>query len=63
MTGSTTVPCRTEDHLETVDDLAACLQAVFENGSPELVAHAVGAVARSKAMAGRRRQDLYKAPS
>jgi probable addiction module antidote protein len=61
----TTLPWRTEDHLDT----AAYLEAVFEDGDPELVTHALGAVARSKGMTeiakltGLGRQNLYKALS
>ena len=62
-------PWRTEDHLETPEDIAAYLEAVFEDGDPELISHALGAVARSKGMteiarrAGLGRQSLYKALS
>jgi probable addiction module antidote protein len=64
-----TLPWRTEDHLETAEDVAAYLEAVFEDGDPELIAHALGNVARSKGMtevarlAGLGRQNLYKALS
>jgi len=64
-----TIPWRTEDHLETPEDIAAYLEAVFEDGNPELISHALGAVARSKGMTeiarrtGLGRQSLYKALS
>jgi len=64
-----TLPWRTEDHLETVEDIAAYLEAAFEDGDPELITQALGAVARSKGMTeisrrtGLGRQNLYKALS
>jgi probable addiction module antidote protein len=69
MTGVKTIPWDTADHLETLEDIAAYLEAVFEDGDPELIAHALGAVARSKGMTeiarrtGLGRQSLYKALS
>jgi probable addiction module antidote protein len=64
-----TIPWRTEDHLQTAEEIAAYLEAVFEDGDPELISHALGAVARSKGMTeiarrtGLGRQSLYKALS
>jgi probable addiction module antidote protein len=64
-----TIPWNTEDHLETPEDIGAYLEAVFEDGDPELIGHALGAVARSKGMTeiacrtGLGRQSLYKALS
>jgi probable addiction module antidote protein len=69
MTKTRTLPWNTEDHLKTPADVAAYLEAAFEDGDPELISHALGAVARSKGMTGiaRRtglgRQSLYKALS
>jgi probable addiction module antidote protein len=69
MTSTTTIPWKTEDQLETHEDIAAYLEAVFEDGDPELIGHALGVVARSKGMAeiarrtGLGRQSLYKALS
>jgi probable addiction module antidote protein len=69
MNKTKTIPWRTEDHLETLEDIAAYLEAVFEDGDPELIGHALGAVARSKGMTeiarrtGLGRQSLYKALS
>jgi probable addiction module antidote protein len=69
MTVVATTPWRTEDHLPTPEDIAAYLDAVFEDGDPELIFHALGAVARAKGMtevaraAGLGRQSLYKALS
>jgi probable addiction module antidote protein len=65
----TTLPWRTEDHLDTAEDIAAYLEAVFEDGDPELITHALGVVARSKGMTeiakltGLGRQNLYRALS
>jgi len=42
MSETKTIPWRTEDHLETVEDIAAYLEAVFEDGDPELIGHALG---------------------
>lgn len=50
MAGVMTIPWRTEDYLETVDEIAVYLDAVFEDGDRELITHALGAVARSKGM-------------
>ena len=67
MTKTRTVPWDTADHLETPEDIAAYLEAVFEDGDPELISHALGNVARAKGMTeiarrtGLGRQSLYKA--
>ena len=69
MAETETLPWKTEDHLRTAEDIAAYLRAVFEDGDPELVSHALGVVARSEGMAeiarrtGLGRQSLYKALS
>lgn len=69
MTTVTTTQWKSEDHLETAEDIAAYLDAVFEDGDPELIAHALGVVARAKGMTevaretGLGRQSLYKALS
>lgn len=69
MTVTKTLPWKTEDHLETLEDIAAYVEAVFEDGDPELISYALGAVARSKGMTeiarrtGLGRQSLYKALS
>ena len=46
-----TTPWRTEDHLDTVEDIAAYLEAVFEDGDEALIGHALAAVSHSKGMA------------
>jgi probable addiction module antidote protein len=59
----------TVSHLATADDIAAYLEAVFEDGDPTLISHALGVVARAKGMTeiaqrtGMGRQGLYKALS
>ena len=64
-----TIPWNTADHLDTPEDIAAYLEAVFEDDDPDLISHALGAVARSKGMTeiarrtGLGRQSLYKALS
>ncbi len=57
------------DHLETTEDIANYLEAALEDGDPQLVAAALGDVARSKGMTeiarvtGLGRESLYKALS
>jgi probable addiction module antidote protein len=57
------------EYLETEDDMAAYLQAAFEDGDPALVIHALGNIARARGMSqiaretGLRRESLYKALS
>jgi len=69
MTLTKTFPWKTEDHLATLEDIAAYLEAMFEDGDPELIGHALGIIARSKGMTevarrtGLGRQSLYKALS
>ena len=69
MTEAPTRPWDSADYLETGDDIVAYLQAVFDDGDPDLITHALGAVARAKGMteiaqkAGLGRQSLYKALS
>jgi probable addiction module antidote protein len=64
-----TTPWDTASHLVTQDDVVAYLEAAFEDGDSELIAHALGVIARSKGMteiarkAGLGRQSLYKALS
>ena len=69
MTIVKTIPWDTVEQLETPADIAAYLEAAFEDGDPDLIAHALGVAARSKGMtgiarqAGLGRQSLYKALS
>ena len=64
-----TIPWDSADHLGTAADVAAYLEAVFEDGDPALINHALGVVARAKGMTeiaertGMGRQSLYKALS
>lgn len=57
------------DSLETKEDIAAYLDAVLEDGDPELLKAALGDIARAKGMteiaraAGLGRANLYKALS
>ena len=57
------------EHLENEDDIAAYLDAAFEDGDPNLIAAALGDVARARGMtdiaraSGLGRQSLYKALS
>jgi probable addiction module antidote protein len=64
-----TIPWDSAAHLKSDEDIANYLEAVFENGDPALIAHALGVVARAKGMsqiakaAGLGRESLYKALS
>jgi probable addiction module antidote protein len=57
------------EHLKSDDDIAAYLNAAFEDGDPALIAAALGDIARDKGMtsvarsAGLGRESLYKALS
>ncbi|MHA1538421.1 MAG: addiction module antidote protein [Alphaproteobacteria bacterium] len=57
------------DHLKTKEDIAAYLEAVFEDGDTALITHALGVVARAEGMtevakqANLTRASLYKALS
>jgi probable addiction module antidote protein len=62
-----TTPYDSADYLNSPDDIAAYLEAAFEDGDPTLITHALGVVARAKGMsqlakdAGVTREALYKA--
>ncbi|MCW5610582.1 MAG: putative addiction module antidote protein [Rubrivivax sp.] len=64
-----TIPWDAAQHLETEEDMAAYLEAAFEEGDPALVAAALGDIARAKGMSqlaretGLGRESLYKALS
>ena len=64
-----TIPWDSAKQLKTENDIANYLEAVFEDGDPALIAHALGVVARAKGMskigraAGLGRESLYKALS
>ncbi|MCD4726322.1 MAG: putative addiction module antidote protein [Pirellulales bacterium] len=57
------------EYLETEADMAAYLQAAFEDGDPAVVIHALGNIARARGMSqiaretGLGRESLYKALS
>ncbi len=59
----------TAEHLKTREDVAAYLEAVFEDGDPALITHALGVIARAEGMTevarqtGLTRASLYKALS
>jgi len=64
-----TRPYDTANYLTTIEHIAGYLEAVLEDGDPELVAAALGDIARSKGMTqlarvtGLGRESLYKALS
>ena len=69
MTKTKTIPWDSAKYLKTDEDIAEYLEAVFEDGDPALITHALGVVARAKGMsqiaqaAGLGRESLYKALS
>ena len=69
MAKTQTRPWDPAEHLETVEDMAAYLEAALEDGDPALVTAALGDIARARGMAtiaretGRGRESLYKALS
>ena len=64
-----TIPWDSAAYLKTDKDIANYLEAVFEDGDPALITHALGVIARAKGMAqiaqaaGLGRESLYKALS
>jgi len=64
-----TIPWDAADTIETKEDIAAYLDAVLEDGDPDLLKAALGDITRSKGMAeiakaaGLGRTNLYKALS
>jgi probable addiction module antidote protein len=64
-----TTPWDPADHLETEEDMVAYLEAALEERDPNLIAAALGDIARAKGMthvareAGLGRESLYKALS
>ncbi len=69
MAKTKTLPWDASEHLESDEDIAAYLEAVFEDGDPALIAAALGDIARAKGMTqiardtGLGRESLYKALS
>ena len=64
-----TIPWDSAAYLKTEKDVADYLEAVFADGDPAFVAHALGIIARSRGMTkiakatGLGRESLYKALS
>jgi probable addiction module antidote protein len=64
-----TKPWDVAEHIETKEDMAAYLEAALEDGNPQLIAAALGDIARSTGMTqiaretGLGRESLYKALS
>ncbi|MSQ14523.1 MAG: putative addiction module antidote protein [Dehalococcoidia bacterium] len=69
MAKTQTRPWKVVEYLETEEDMAAYLEAAFEDGDPKLITAALGDIARAKGMAqiaqeaGLGRESLYKALS
>ena len=69
MAKTKTRPWDVAEHLETVEDMAAYLEAALEEGDPALIAAAMGDIARAKGITqiaretGLGRESLYKALS
>ena len=69
MTKTSTTIWDPATHLRTTDDVAAYLEAALQDGDPQLVAAALGDIARAKGMsqvardAGLGRESLYKSLS
>jgi probable addiction module antidote protein len=69
MAKTPTRPWDVAEHLATAEDMAEYLEAALEDGDPQLVAAALGDIARARGMAqiareaGLGRESLYKALS
>ncbi len=69
MAKTKTKPYDAAEYLEGEEDMAAYLQAAFEEGDAALIIHALGNIARARGMTeiarqtGLRRESLYKALS
>ena len=69
MTKTSTQPWDAADFLESEGEIVAYLEAAFEDGDPQLIAAALGDIARSRGMtqvafkSGLGRESLYKALS
>ena len=69
MAKTQTRPWDVLDHLQTQEDVIAYIEAAFEDGDPQVIAVALGDIARAKGMAqiarkaGLGRESLYKALS
>lgn len=58
-TTTRTVPWDSAAHLKSAEDIRQYLKAVFEDGDPALISHALGVVARAKGVS--KIESLYKA--
>jgi probable addiction module antidote protein len=69
MAKTRTKPYAAAEYVESNEDMAAYLQAAFEEGDPALVVHVLGNIARARGMSqiardtGLGRESLYKALS
>lgn len=69
MAKTKTRPYDAAEYLETVEDMAAYLEAALEDGEPSVVVKALGTIARARGMSqiardtGLGRESLYKALS
>lgn len=69
MTKTKTRPWDAADFLESEEEIVAYLEAAFEDGDPQLIAAALGDIARTRGMtkvaskSGLGRESLYKALS
>ncbi|MFM8604312.1 MAG: addiction module antidote protein [Cyanobium sp.] len=69
MTKTTTTIWDPATHLITIEDVAAYLEAALQDGDPQVIAAALGDIARAKGMsqiardAGVGRESLYKSLS
>ena len=69
MAKTKTRPYDAAEYLETVEDMAAYLEAALEDGEPTVVVKALGTIARARGMSqiardtGLGRESLYKALS
>jgi probable addiction module antidote protein len=69
MTKTTTTNWDPATHLTTIEDVAAYLEAALQDGDPQVIAAALGDIARAKGMsqiareAGVGRESLYKSLS
>jgi probable addiction module antidote protein len=69
MTKTTTTIWDPATHLTTIEDITAYLEAALQDGDPQIVAAALGDIARAKGMsqiareAGLGRESLYKSLS
>ena len=50
MAKTKTRPYDASEYLETAEDMAAYLEAAFEDGEPTVVVRALGAIARARGM-------------